>query len=83
VTAAWEYGIIIMKRYKVVVTEYLRQTVEIDAESEEEARDQVMSAWLEGDICLDGRNYDGGDVCITEEHPCGQEGDEVCDYVSY
>ncbi|MBQ6399647.1 MAG: DpnD/PcfM family protein [Clostridia bacterium] len=68
-----------MKRYQVVVTEYLRQTVEIEAESEEQACEQTMTAWLDGAIYLDAKDYDGGDVCVIGEHPC-REGDEVCDY---
>lgn len=69
-----------IRRYQVVVTEYLRQNIEIEAESEEKAHEKAMAAWLNGDIRLDGRDYDGGDVYVIGEHSL-VEGDEACDYI--
>lgn len=59
------------KRYKVAVTELLRRVVAVEAASEEEAHQRASDAWSNGEIILDGRDFEG-----TEFHVLGEAGGE-------
>lgn len=46
-----------MKIYKVQITEKLQKTIEVEANSEQEAMDIVESKWSDGDIILTADDY--------------------------
>ena len=72
-----------MERYKVIVTEYLRRAVEVEADSEDEAYRKAFSAWQDGTIYLGGRDYDGADVCVIGLYPDSEETGGDCIEYTY
>ena len=49
-------------RYKVQITELLRHTTEVEAETAEEARQQVMQDYYDSTIVLSADDYVDGSV---------------------
>ena len=48
-----------MKKYDVIITETLKKTVEVEAESQEEAEQTVINDWNNGAHILDADCFDG------------------------
>lgn len=46
-----------MKKYNVTITETLKRTVEIEAESQEEAEQKIADDWYKGEHILDADNF--------------------------
>lgn len=55
------------KRYKVAVTEILRRTVLVEAETENEARRRAEDAWKNGEILLGDRDFEGSECYVVGE----------------
>jgi len=55
------------KRYKVAVTEILRRTVMVEAETENEARRRAEDAWKNGEILLGDRDFEGSEYYVVGE----------------
>ena len=52
------------KRYRVAVTELLRRTVVVEAESEREAARRAEDAWKNGEILLGDRDFEGTEYFV-------------------
>lgn len=50
-----------MKEYEVTITETLKMTVIVEAESEQEARDKVDTQWRNSEYILDADHFQGVD----------------------
>ena len=61
------------KRYRVAVTELLRRTVVVEAESEREAARRAEDAWKNGEILLGDRDFEGTEYSVLGE----SQGDEA------
>lgn len=61
------------KRYRVAVTELLRRTVVVEAESEREAARRAEDAWKNGEILLGDRDFEGTEYFVLGE----SQGDET------
>ena len=61
------------KRYRVAVTELLRRTVVVEAESEREAARRAEDAWKNGEILLGDRDFEGTEYFVLGE----LQGDEA------
>ena len=62
-------GRIVMKKFKVNIVETYKRTIEIEAESEDEAYDMVEEKIMEGeiDVPCDGGDYDySRDLFVSE-----------------
>ena len=46
-----------MKKYNVTITEALKKTVEVEAESQEEAEQKIADDWYKGEYILDADNF--------------------------
>lgn len=53
-----------MKTYEVTITETLQKTVEIEANSREEARVLVESKWNDSEYILDSDSFVGVDFAV-------------------
>ena len=58
-----------MKKFNVTITETLKKTVEVEAESLDEAEQIVNDSWYKGDYILDADNFDGVVFDATEKQP--------------
>ena len=54
-------------KYRFLITEYLRRTVVVEADSQDEALDKLISSYEGEDIVLDWNDYDGNDIDYLEE----------------
>ena len=54
------------KKYNVTITETLLRTVEVEAESEEDARAKVEELYDNCDIVLSADDFDGMDMSVEE-----------------
>ena len=63
------------KRYRVAVTELLRRTVVVEAESEREAARRAEDAWKNGEILLGDRDFEGTEYFVLGES-LGDESDK-------
>lgn len=50
-----------MKEYEVTITETLKMTATVEAESEQEARDLVNTQWRNSEYILDADHFHGVD----------------------
>lgn len=48
-----------MKTYKVTITETLKMTVDVEANSRLEAEEKVKTAWTDGEYILDAEHFTG------------------------
>lgn len=48
-----------MKTYKVTITETLKMTVDVMADSRLEAEEKVKTAWMDGEYILDAEHFTG------------------------
>ena len=64
------------KKYRVAVTELLRKVVVVAASDEAEAHQRASDAWQNGEVVLDGRNFDGAEFHVIGEYD-GEGGDEI------
>lgn len=55
-----------MKKYLVTITETLLRTVEVEAESEDDAEEQVQEQYDNCDIILSADDFDGMDMSVEE-----------------
>lgn len=46
-----------MKKYNVTITEALKKTVEVEAETQEEAEQKIADDWYKGEYILDADNF--------------------------
>lgn len=46
-----------MKAYKIEITETLQQTIEVEAEDENDALENIKSQYNDGDIVLDSDDF--------------------------
>jgi len=60
------------KQFKVAVTEILRRTVMVEAESESEARRRAEDAWKNGEILLGDRDFEGTEYFVLGESQGGE-----------
>lgn len=58
-----------MKKFNVTITETLKKTVEVDAESQDEAEQIVNDSWYRGEHILDADNFDGVVFDAIETQP--------------
>ncbi|MCM1269855.1 MAG: DUF3846 domain-containing protein [Faecalibacterium sp.] len=58
-----------MKKYNVTITETLKKTVEVEAESLEEAEQKVTDAWHNSEYILDADNFTEVDFEAEEKAP--------------
>ena len=56
-----------MEKYKVEITEYLQKTIEVDANTKEEAVDKVTIQYKNSEVVLDSSNYVSTDIEIYNE----------------
>lgn len=54
-------------KYRYLITEYLRRTVVVEADSQDEALDKLIQSYEGEDIVLDWNDYDGNDIDFMEE----------------
>ncbi len=54
-------------KYRYLITEYLRRTVVVEADSQDDAYDKLISSYEGEDIVLGWNDYDGNDVDFLEE----------------
>ena len=57
-------------KYRFRITEYLRRTVDVDADSQAEAIDKIHKAYSSGEEVLDYSDFDGVEI---EELEYGKE----------
>lgn len=50
-----------MKKYQVTITETLEKSVEVEAETQEQAQQIVSRAWKDGEYILDADSFTGVD----------------------
>lgn len=55
-----------MKKYKVTISETYKKTVEIEANSRDEAEEIVSDGWLHKEYSLDGANFNGVKFNVRE-----------------
>lgn len=55
------------RMFKVAVTELLRKTVLVEAETESEARRRAEDAWRNGEILLGDRDFEGTEYFVLGE----------------
>ena len=55
-----------MKKYKVIISETLLKTVEVNAESEDEAREHVQEQYDNCDIILSADDFDSMNMSVEE-----------------
>lgn len=55
-----------MKKYKVTISETYKKTVEIEANSRDEAEEIVSDGWLHKEYSLDGDNFNGVKFNVKE-----------------
>lgn len=58
-----------MKKYQVTITETLEKSVEVEAESQEQAQQIVSQAWKDGEYILDADSFTGVDFNAEEKAP--------------
>ena len=58
-----------MKKFNVTITETLKKTVEVEAESQDEAEQIVNDSWYRGDYILDADNFEGVVFDAIEPQP--------------
>lgn len=58
-----------MKKYNVIISETLRTSVEVTAESPEEAEQKVNDSWHNSEIILDADDFDGVEFETVEKPP--------------
>jgi hypothetical protein len=56
-----------MKKYKVTIVECLSRTIEVDANSKDEAYDKVLTAYGHEDIVLDFMDFDDVEFNVHDE----------------
>lgn len=56
-----------MKEFNITITETLRKKVTVEAESLEDARDIVETAWKNSEYILDAENFVGVEFTNDEE----------------
>ena len=62
-----------MKKYAVTVIEKLSRSIEIEADSETDAILKSQAMWINGEIILGDRDFEGTEYkvdSITPEYPC-------------
>ena len=64
------------RMFKVAVTELLRRTVLVEAESEAEARRRAEDAWKNGEILLGDRDFEGTEYFVLGETNSGDESEK-------
>lgn len=57
-----------MKTYEVTIKETLIRTVEVEAESEDDAKDKVQELYDNCDIILSADDFDSMDMSVEEVH---------------
>ena len=60
-------------KYAVTVTEKLSQSIEVEADSETDAMLKAQSMWINGEIILGDRDFEGTEYKVTSkipEYPC-------------
>ena len=55
-----------MKRYRVTITETLVESMEVEAENWDEARDRVQADYADGKIVLTAENYFDSEIVVEE-----------------
>lgn len=58
-----------MKKFNVTITETLKKTVEVEAESQDEAEQLVNDSWYRGEHILDADNFEGVVFDAIETQP--------------
>lgn len=58
-----------MKSYKVTITEFLRQTVEVEAENPADAEERVREEWLDSKYILGAEQFDHVEFDAVEITP--------------
>lgn len=72
-----------MKRYYVSVTETLNKVVSVDAESEEDALEQVQKAYDDSVIILDSDDFIGKQIEIEDDQLYWEEAEKDGDTLQH
>ena len=68
------------KHYRVAVTELFRKCVLVEALTETEALRRTEDAWLNGEIILNDRNFEGSEYYVLGESD-GEESDKALERI--
>ena len=63
-----------MKKYSIKVLEVLSRIVEVEAENEETAIEQVRQMYRKCEIVLDDSDYKVTEICVKDEN----QGERLC-----
>lgn len=56
-----------MKKFDVVISEYLEKTISIEAENEYEALKLAEQTWKNGEVVLDSSNFTGVEFDVVND----------------
>ena len=56
-----------MKKFDVVISEYLEKTISVEAENEYEALKLAEQTWKNGEIVLDSSNFTGVEFDVVND----------------
>ena len=69
-----------MPKYNVTIVETLKKTVEVEAESPEEANQLVTDEWYSGEHILDADRFDGVEFESITPRPTTKGVRTICSY---
>lgn len=56
-----------MKKFDVVISEYLEKTISVEAENEYEALKLAEQTWKNGEVVLDSSNFTGVEFDVVND----------------
>ena len=56
-----------MKKFDVVISEYLEKTISVEAENEYEALKLAEQTWKNGEVILDSSNFTGVEFDVVND----------------